>query len=224
MLWSPPGWGLSGLRVGHMAAIVSSVRPTLANTVFRDSSGQRFWLAPGWTLLSPQSWAIGFVLEWEFASGFIGWTFSNCEWVQLSLGSLRKCLLGDRRNFPGQWLREWNGHRSASEVEFRTETGRPSQRTQVDLTLPTPGVWVISLIFDCCREDWNKASAMFLVNSGVQSADLWPNTWTFQLLGCVYLMLDPQTNRSLWLGPKGTCAVLGSEASYSLWIYHWTRF
>lgn len=55
-----------------MAAIVSSVRPTLANTVLRDSSGQRFCLTPGWTLLSPQPWAIGFVLEWEFASGFIG--------------------------------------------------------------------------------------------------------------------------------------------------------
>lgn len=57
--------------MGHVAAIVSTVRPTLANTVFRDSSGQNFCLSLGWTLLSSQLWTIGFILEWEFASGFI---------------------------------------------------------------------------------------------------------------------------------------------------------
>lgn len=66
------GMRVEYLRVGHVAAVVFSVRPTLANTVLRDSSGQTFCLAPGWTLLTPQPWATEFVLEWEFASGFIG--------------------------------------------------------------------------------------------------------------------------------------------------------
>lgn len=66
----------SGMRVEwsqseSCGCYCSAVRPSLVNTVLRDSSGQRFCLAPGWTLLSPQPWAIEFILEWEFASGFI---------------------------------------------------------------------------------------------------------------------------------------------------------
>lgn len=62
---------MSGLRVGHIASVVSTVRSTLVKTVYGDFSGQSFCLFHGWTMLSPGPWATGFVLEWEFTLGFI---------------------------------------------------------------------------------------------------------------------------------------------------------
>lgn len=120
---------------------------------------------------------------------------------------------GDRRNFPEGV--EWS--QDASGVTLGTEAGRPSQRTQVDLTLPTPRVWVISLIFDCCREDWNQASAMFLVNPEYRNTVSRSVTQHMNVSAPGMGVSDAAKQIGLygWV-PREICTVMESEASYSL--------
>lgn len=220
MLWPSLEWELRGLRGGHVAAVVSTVRPTLAKIVYRVFSGQSFCLIPVWTMLSLGPWAIGFVLELEFALGFLDWFFSSVV-DEYSFPWVSKKVLawaGITALVSGWGSGTVTGMLQSPHLELKRE-GLPRGLKWV-WPFPTPrglgcqsNLWLLLRGLEPGLSDVSGQHRNTVIISVTQHVSI-------PAPGCIYLMLDPQTNRSVARSTEEYVPSWDLKPGCSLWICH----